>query len=89
MDTVFGLYFHFCLELALETLAKASLSNSLGVHDPDHTHSLAGIQCSCIYLCHLSSDSNSIICFLVYHISTINQWHTLASQKKLATLSSA
>ena len=29
--------FHFCLELALETWAKATLNNSLGVHDLDDT----------------------------------------------------
>ena len=35
----FGLYFDFCLELALETWAKVSLTQSLWVHDPKHTHS--------------------------------------------------
>ena len=29
--------FHFCMELALETWAKATLNNSLGVHDLDDT----------------------------------------------------
>ena len=42
MDTFFGPYFDFCLELALETWAKASLTQSFWVHDPKHTHSLAG-----------------------------------------------
>ena len=46
MDTFFGPYFHFCLELALETWAKASLTPSLRVHDPNHTHSLASFQWS-------------------------------------------
>ena len=41
-----GLYFYFCLELALKTWAKASLTPSLRVHDPNHTHSLASFQCS-------------------------------------------
>ena len=41
MDNFFGLYFHFYLELALETWVKASLTHSLGVHDLNHTHSLA------------------------------------------------
>jgi len=31
MDTFLGLYFHFCLEPALETSAKASLAQSLRV----------------------------------------------------------
>ena len=36
MDTFFLLWsvFHFCLELALETLAKVSLTHFLWVHDP-------------------------------------------------------
>ena len=42
MDTFFGLYFHFYLELALETWAKGSFINSLGVHD--FAHSLASFQ---------------------------------------------
>ena len=46
MDTFIGLYFHFCLEPALETWAKASLTPSLRVHDPNHTHSLASFQWS-------------------------------------------
>ena len=46
MDTFFGPYFHFCFELALETWAKASLTQSLWVHDPNHTHSLASFQWS-------------------------------------------
>ena len=46
MDTFFGLYFHFCFELALETLAKASLTQSLWVHDLNHTHSLESFQWS-------------------------------------------
>ena len=41
---VFGPYFDFYFELALETWAKASLTQSLWVHDPNHTHSLASIQ---------------------------------------------
>ena len=44
MDTYFGLYPHFHLELALETWAKASLTHSLWVHDLTHTHSLANFQ---------------------------------------------
>ena len=36
MDTFFGLYFHFCLEIAQKTSAKASLIQSVKVHDlPD------------------------------------------------------
>ena len=46
MNTFFGLYFNFCLELALETWAKASLTQSLWVHHPNHTHSLASFQLS-------------------------------------------
>ena len=46
MDTFFGLYFHFCLELALKTWAKASLTQSLWVHEPNHTHSLVSFQWS-------------------------------------------
>ena len=42
----FGPYFHFCLEQALETWAKASLTQSLRVHDPNHIHSLASFQWS-------------------------------------------
>ena len=38
MDTLFGPYFHFCFELALETWAKAALTQSFWVHDPNHTH---------------------------------------------------
>ena len=33
MNTFFGLYFYFCLKLALEIWAKASLEHSLEVHD--------------------------------------------------------
>ena len=44
MDTFFGPYFHFCLEPAMETWAKAFLTPSLRVHDPNHTHSLASFQ---------------------------------------------
>ena len=46
MDTFFGPYFHFCLEPAMETWAKASLTPSLRVHDSNHTHSLANFQWS-------------------------------------------
>ena len=46
MGTFFGSYFDFCLELALESWAKASLTQSLWVHDPNHTHSLASFQWS-------------------------------------------
>ena len=46
MDTFFGPYFDFCLELALETWAKASLTQSLWVRDPYHTHLLASFQWS-------------------------------------------
>ena len=46
MDTFHGPYFHFCLELALETWIKALLTHSLWLHDPGHTHSLASIQWS-------------------------------------------
>ena len=46
MDTFFGPYFHFCLEPAMETWAKASLTPSLRVHDPNHTHSLVNFQWS-------------------------------------------
>ena len=47
MDTFFGLYFHYCLELALETWAKASsVTHSLWVHELRHTHSLASFQWS-------------------------------------------
>ena len=39
--------FHFCLESALETWAKASLTPPLrAVHDPNHTHSLVSFQWS-------------------------------------------
>ena len=44
MDTFFGPYFHFHFELALETWAKASLTQSLWVHDPNHTNSLVSFQ---------------------------------------------
>ena len=44
MDTFHGSYFHFCLELALETRVKALLTHSLWVHNIGHTHSLASIQ---------------------------------------------
>ena len=46
IDTFLGPYFHFFLELALETWAKASLTHSLWVHDPNHIHSLASFQWS-------------------------------------------
>jgi len=46
LEYLFGLYFDFCLEIALETWAKASLTKSLWVHDPNHTHSLASFQWS-------------------------------------------
>ena len=39
-----GSYFLFCLELALETLAKASLTHSLWVHDLNYTQSLVSFQ---------------------------------------------
>ena len=42
----FGPYLDFCLELALETWAKASLTQSLWVHDPNHSHLLASFQWS-------------------------------------------
>ena len=35
---------HFCLQLVLETWAKASLTHSLWIHDPNHTHSIASFQ---------------------------------------------
>ena len=36
MNSFFGLYFHFCLEIAQKTWAKASLIQSVKVHDlPD------------------------------------------------------
>ena len=41
-----GPYFYFCLELVLKTWAKASLTLSSWVDDPNHTHSLASFQCS-------------------------------------------
>ena len=44
MDTFHGPYFHFCLELALETWVKALLIHSLWIHDLGHTHSLASDQ---------------------------------------------
>ena len=43
MDTFFGPYFYFCLELAPENWAKA---HSLWDHDPNHTHLLASFQWS-------------------------------------------
>ena len=46
MDTFHGLYFHFCLELALETWVKSLVTHSLWLHDLGHTHSLASVQCS-------------------------------------------
>ena len=46
MDTFLDLYFHFCLELTLETWVKALLTCSLWVHDLSHTHSLATVQYS-------------------------------------------
>ena len=49
MDTFFGPYFHFWFELALETWAKASLTQSLRVHDPNHTHSLASFRWSGLF----------------------------------------
>ena len=45
MDAFFGPYFDF-LELALETWANTSLTQSLWVHDPNHTHSLVSFQWS-------------------------------------------
>ena len=42
----FGLYFHFCLELAWEIWAKSTLRNCLVVHDLEHAHSLASFQWS-------------------------------------------
>ena len=44
MSTFFGPYFHFCLELALETWVKASSAILSGVHDLDPTHSLVSFQ---------------------------------------------
>jgi len=44
MDTFFGPYFHLCLDPALETWTKASLTPSLRVHEPNHTHSLVSFQ---------------------------------------------
>ena len=41
MDTFFSPYFHFCQELALETWAKDSLTQSLWIHHSNHTHLLA------------------------------------------------
>ena len=46
MDTFFGPCFHFCSEPALEPWAKASLTPSFRVHDPNHTHSPASFQWS-------------------------------------------
>ena len=46
MDTFHGPYFHFCLELALETRVKALMTHSLWVLDFGHTHSLASVQLS-------------------------------------------
>ena len=46
MDIFLGPYFHFCLELTLETCVKALLTHPLWVHDLGHTHSLASVQCS-------------------------------------------
>ena len=44
MDTFVGLYFWFCLELALETWVKALLNPILWVHHLGHTHSLTSVQ---------------------------------------------
>ena len=44
--TFFGPYLRFCLEQAQKTWAKASLTQSLWVHDPNHTDSLASFQWS-------------------------------------------
>ena len=41
-----GSYFYFCLKLTLETWANTSLTQSLWVHDLNHTHSLASFQWS-------------------------------------------
>ena len=46
MDTFFGPYFHFRLELALQTWAKAYLTHSLGVYDHNHTWPSASFQWS-------------------------------------------
>ena len=46
IDTLYDLYFHFCHELALETLAKCSSIKPVRVHDLCHTHSLVSLQCS-------------------------------------------
>ena len=46
IDTLYDLYFHFCYELALETLAKCSSIKPVRVHDFCHTHSLASLQWS-------------------------------------------
>ena len=55
MDTFFGPYFHFCFKLALETWAKAPLTQSLcWVHDPNHTQSLASFQWSDQRVLHLT-----------------------------------
>ena len=43
---VLGSYFHFCLELVLETWVNALLILSLWVHKLSNTHSLASIQYS-------------------------------------------
>ena len=45
MNTFFGQYLYFCLELALETWAKASMMQCVQVHDIEYTHSLVGFQC--------------------------------------------
>ena len=66
MDTFFGPYFHFCFELALETWAKASLTQSLWLHDPNHTHSLASFQRSRL--------SNQRVLHLTEYCLQVQKW---------------
>ena len=49
MGTFFGLYFHFCLELALETWANAFVAHPLWVYDLNHTYSLVSFQRSGLF----------------------------------------
>ena len=76
-------YFDFCLELALETWAKASLTQSLWVHDPNHTHSLANFQWSGLFdqrALHLTEcwlqacsglESGPLVVLLLFRITTV------------------
>ena len=90
---IYTLYFHFCYELALETLSKCSSIKPLRVYDLCHAHSLATLQWSGLsaYLAVLATyhtDSSCPDCWHKYAIPDyLRHWWRLIdiSQYTLST----